>query len=591
LKNITEKYFWEYPKLSKWCAENSDKKPLLSSMFKEIHGDVNTKLLEGTIKVIDKTVGRLYDHLELSVPYGFDLNEVSEKHNIILVPNHQSHADYVAITYLFYKKFKRGLHIAGGLNLNVFLIGRFFRKMGAFFIRRSFSKDIAYKLAFESYIYSLLKQNKILKFYFEGGRSRTGKLLSPRFGLFHMILEAHRFLENEKSLMFIPVSITHEYLPEEKAHAKELEGGKKKKETATQVLKIYKLFSKRLGSIFVKLGNGVIVEKVEDESLIKRKTQDLAFECFKAVGSGMPISPTSLLSLILLDVSSGVTTWEEIEVKAQEIIDFASRFNIPLTPLLEGSFQEVKYNIHRALNILIGNGKVSVIQNDNLGDIFYSVKSKERIHLLYFKNMILHHFLVPCFMNTVFYHLKNKRFADLGEFRAFMTQKREELKFEFYLPSEQEMFQYGIDIVCFATGREIESLEECFELSLDEIEQVQKKIIYFGSALSYINECYFLSAKTLLHIGKGSEFDREHFMNIYKEIYKIELQHGRVIQFVESFLVPVVESSLKFYQYSTCVEQRDNDKYIVSDVDKLEAFYRNFASDLNTNVIMNLKSF
>ena len=79
--------------------------------------------------------------------------------------------------------------------------------------------------------------------------------------------------------MFIPVSIAHEHIPEEGAHAKELGGAKKEKEKPTQLFKLFKLFNKKLGTVHVKFGEGTIVNEEFDD--LKGKTQELAFETFR----------------------------------------------------------------------------------------------------------------------------------------------------------------------------------------------------------------------------------------------------------------------------------------------------------------------
>ena len=122
------------------------------------------------------------------------MRELMSKGSVVLVPNHQSHADYVEINYKFYKKYNRPLYVAGGDNLNIFPIGKIFRGGGCFFIRRSFQSDIIYKLTMEAYLYALLKQKQPIEFFFEGGRTRSGKLRPPKFGLYSMLLEAHSHL-------------------------------------------------------------------------------------------------------------------------------------------------------------------------------------------------------------------------------------------------------------------------------------------------------------------------------------------------------------------------------------------------------------
>ena len=576
-------YFWEYPNLVEYLNENPEEKNDVKKNFDEIHGVFNQSLVQKVSLLFDKTLRKLYDQINLELPYDFDLDELQKKHHIVLVPNHQSHADYVALTYLFYKTFKKPLYVAAGINLNIFLFGKLFKNSGAFFLRRSFAGNPTYKVSFHAYIFALLKNENIVEFFFEGGRSRTGKLLSPRYGLFQMLLETHQHVNTGKTLLFIPVSIAHEFVPEESAHSSELKGAKKKKEHISQVLKIYKLFNKRLGSIHVTLGQGIEVRGYDN---LRASTQKLAFSCFKSVGKGMPITPTSLLSLILLDTPSGINNWELIEFKAKEIIAYCKRFSIPLTPSLSSEFDVSKNNILEALNILISNKKVNVIKNQHLGDIYYSVKPKERVHLLYFKNMILHHFILPVMLNTVIYYLKEKKFKTVEDLRSYLIDKRSELLFEFYLPSTAEMLQELLDTISYATGKNIEKLDEVLDLNDQELDQVATKIRVFSSSLSYISECYYIAARTLDHLAEV-EFNQDSFIQTFKEVFGLELDHGRIIQFQESFSITMVKSALQLYQHKGCTELV-GDIYKVVDLDQVFKLKKRFAENLNINLIMNL---
>lgn len=303
-----------YEKVRRHLDSSPEDKDKILKMVDEIKGDYRFGLVGAGAKFIDKTFMRLYDGVNLELPDGFDVKELQKKYHLILVPNHQSHADYLALQYILFKWFRMPVYIAAGINLNIFPIGPFFKRCGAFFIRRKFDDEL-YKLAFQGYIFYLLKTDKVVEFFFEGGRTRSGKLLPPRYGLFSMLLDAHtKFGEDAKPLMFIPVSLAHEMIPEEKAHAKELSGAKKEKEKVTQLLKLFKLANKKLGTIHARFGQGIVVDKVDGD--LKQKTQDLAFECFRAVGKGMPVTPTSLLALVMLDDPQGALTWKQIDRKS-----------------------------------------------------------------------------------------------------------------------------------------------------------------------------------------------------------------------------------------------------------------------------------
>ena len=57
--------------------------------------------------------------------------------------------------------------------------------------------------------------------------------------------------------------------------------------------------------------------------------------------------------------------------------------------------QNFNSTIDRAMEILVGNGKVEIIKGREPENVFYSIKTNARKELLYSKNSILHHFLIP----------------------------------------------------------------------------------------------------------------------------------------------------------------------------------------------------
>lgn len=573
-----------YPKLAEHLSKNPSSISEVVNVIDEIRGKFNSKIASFAVDLIDKTLAKLYDHVNFQFSDDLNISKLSNENHIVLVPNHQSHADYIALNYIWYKTFKEPVHVASGINLNIFLLGNFFRSTGAFFIRRSFQKDIVYKLTFEAYIYYLLKTNKIVEFFFEGGRSRTGKLLSPKFGLFQMLLEAHSYLQDAKPLMFLPISIAHEHLPEESAHARELSGGEKKPENFWQILKIFKLLLKKLGNIHIRIGRAIVVENVQN---IKSKTQELALECFFAVGESMPVSAVSLLSMVLLDEPSGAQTWDGIVKKSNDIIRYCRRFRIPLTTKLENEDSQTM-ELQRALEMLIENNKIEVHESAKLSQTFYSIRQNARINLLYFKNMIIHHFLVPSIMNSAWFNIFNGNLKKTSQFHLFLMEKRKELRFEFYLPSPQEMLREALEIITFALGRRVDTLEEAFRLNVQELYMIASRVKIFSTALSYLYESYFVSASTLKYLRK-SPFSEKDFLEVAKELHTMELVHGRLVKYPESYLVPVLKDSLKYFLHDQALTQSENGLYNVTSQDSMDKYIEKFAKDINDQMVLNIK--
>lgn len=573
-----------YPKLQERLKSHPEDRAKIQKLFKEIHGEFSPMVVKSATTFIDATFRKLYDGINLEVPEGMDFKELQKKYHIVLVPNHQSHADYVALTYSMYKKFEVAIRVAAGINLNVFPMGQFFGRAGAFFIRRSFTADQLYKLTFEAYIFYLLQTEQVVEFFFEGGRTRTGKLLKPKYGLFQMLLESHALAGIQKPLMFIPVSLAHEHIPEEKAHARELGGAKKEPEKATQLLKLYKLFSKRLGTIHIHFGEGIIREGYNGE--LKQATQDLAFECFKAVGKNMPVTPSSLLALLMLDEPTGALTWKQIEERAKDIIDYCIHLKVPLTPSLQPD--EAMNSIRSALDMFIGNKKIEVLKREKLNQVFYAIKPESRVEVLFHKNMILHHFLVPGIINATWFNVFNGQIKDNIQLTRFLQNKRKELKYEFYLPTVKEMIFTALDIVSYGVGRKIESTDEFFKFSSQELYQIATKVRRFSTALSYIYEAYYISAITVKYLSNEA-FTQERFIQVAKELFSLEIEHGRVVKYPESFAVPIIKETIDYYLTNNTVEKTEDRKFRVVDAAKLDQLIEKFIYDLNDQVAINLK--
>ncbi len=574
----------KYPKLAERLAAKPEDAAKIKKLFNEINGEFSPTVVKSAVRIIDATFSKLYDGVNLETPPDMDFHKLQEKYHIVLVPNHQSHADYIALTYSIFKKFDVSIRVAAGINLNVFPMGQFFGRAGAFFIRRSFTSDHLYKLTFEAYIYSLLETNQIVEFFFEGGRTRTGKLLKPKYGLFQMLLESHSQLKDAKPLLFIPVSIAHEHIPEERAHARELGGAKKEPEKATQLLKLFKLFNKRLGTIHIHFGNGIVVNGFEGD--LKEATQKLAFDCFRAVGREMPITPSSLLALIMLDEPSGALTWKQVEDRAHDVIDYCKALNIPMTPSLQ--LEVFQDSLRSALDMFIGNKKIEVLKREKLNQVFYAIKSEHRVEVLFHKNMILHHFLVPCIINSTWFNMFNGSIKDGMQLTRFLMNKRKELKYEFYLPDTKDMIREALTIISYALNRKVDSMEECMKLTSQELYQLATKVRRFSTAISYLYEAYYISALAVKYLGQEN-FTQDRFVQVAKELFQLEQEHGRVVKYPEAFAVPIIKETLIYHLNQKVLERNDDRTFHVIDGTKLDDLIEKFIRDLNDQVAINLK--
>lgn len=113
-----------------------------------------------------------------------------DKHSIIFLPCHRSHVDYVSLQIICYRLGLALPTVVAGDNLNFPVVGAFLQHAGAMWIRRSFGDDQLYTTLVQAYIDTLLQNGYNLECFVEGGRSRTGKLLPPKFGILSYMLDS-----------------------------------------------------------------------------------------------------------------------------------------------------------------------------------------------------------------------------------------------------------------------------------------------------------------------------------------------------------------------------------------------------------------
>ncbi len=197
---------------------------------------------------------KLYDGV---VMHHFErLRALAPGHEVIYVPCHRSHIDYLLLSYLLYVNGLVPPHIAAGVNLNLPVVGAILRRGGAFFLRRSFKSNALYSAVFTEYVSQLFVRGVSLEYFIEGGRTRTGRLLQPRAGMLAMTLRS--FLrESRRPVIFQPVYIGYEKLMEGSSYIGELSGKAKEKESLLGLLRSVKVLRQRYGRVTINFGEPI----------------------------------------------------------------------------------------------------------------------------------------------------------------------------------------------------------------------------------------------------------------------------------------------------------------------------------------------
>ena len=242
----------------------------------------------------------------------------SDPGSIVIVPTHRSYIDFLIVSYVFFSYHIKVPYIAAGVDfLQIFLVNHLLRMTGAFFIKRRIANDFLYQAILTEYIQQLVKDNQFLEFFIEGTRSRTGKVLHPKFGLLSMCTNVY-FEGSLPDVSFVPVTINYERVLEGETFPLELLGEHKVKESFSRIIKAVKILKMNFGKIFISIGDPISTKdsckgKLPTTSSEKLKiNQAIGYELVYRLQERSVIMPTALVATILLMHRRGVNEDELI---------------------------------------------------------------------------------------------------------------------------------------------------------------------------------------------------------------------------------------------------------------------------------------
>ena len=242
---------------------------------------------------------RVYQGVRVS---GVDnVRAFAQTHTLVYTPCHRSHVDYLLVSHVLHHEGLMLPHIAAGDNLDLPLVGRVLRGGGAFFMRRSFARDRIYKAVFGEYLYQVFRRGHSVEYFVEGGRTRTGRLLPPRFGLLQMTYNAQR-RGLPRPIAFVPVYIGYEKVMEAGSYADELRGADKKSETVGDVLRGLRLARQFHGTAQVRFAPPVMFDAflAERDRGPEQAVRALGGRILAAINANAVVNATQLVALATL---------------------------------------------------------------------------------------------------------------------------------------------------------------------------------------------------------------------------------------------------------------------------------------------------
>jgi len=369
---------------------------------------------ETSIQLLEKTLtwlwNNIYDGLLIDMEGLAKLRNIARKMPLVIIPCHRSHIDYLLISYVLYKNNLQLPFIAAGDNLSFFPMGYIFRTSGAFFMRRSFRNNELYSEVFAKYMAMLLKEGLTVEFFIEGGRSRTGKMIMPKYGLLSMFIQAlqDKYCENFAA---IPVYLGYDRVIEEKTYLKELSGEQKKPENTAEIIKSSSILRKRYGRVYLNIGEPIAMKEylaaqekpIEKMTVVERQAlyRKIGYEIALRINEVSVVTPFALLAAVILSHDRRGISLDELMDNLNEYYEFLLIKKVKFA----ASFANRERAIIDAINIYMQSNVITKFSADEdeeeeMQEVVYSLDEDKRLYLEYYKNNILHFFVPLSFVAT-----------------------------------------------------------------------------------------------------------------------------------------------------------------------------------------------
>ncbi|WP_423822632.1 glycerol-3-phosphate 1-O-acyltransferase PlsB [Salinisphaera sp. SPP-AMP-43] len=385
----------------------------------EIAADYSNIAIGFMLRVLTWLWHRIYDGID--VKHLPRLREAAhDNREVIYLPSHRSHMDYLLLSYILYQEGLALPQIAAGVNLNFWPVGALLRRCGAFYLRRSFKGDRLYGAVFRAYVETLVARGQPMKFYPEGGRSRTGRLLAPKTGMLQMTVASALTTSQNAPVSIVPVYIGYDRVMEVNGYFDELRGTRVKKgESMGDLVRgSTKVLKRKYGRVFVSFGEPIELQAFADAHLpdwrermselavdarpkwLQHFVDDLAEHVMCGINATATLNATGLASLILLGAPQKSVAEDEM-VHSLELLARLAR-SCPYSKDASAPEPDGKALLAEAEPLM------RLIRAPHAWGDILTVDSRQAVLLTYTRNNVMHLFALPSLIANFFAHFEQR---------------------------------------------------------------------------------------------------------------------------------------------------------------------------------------
>ncbi len=432
----------------------------------DLRDDSKAALVEMSAYV-DESASRVWDRMGrwLTRSYEVDVDthrlaelaELGRRHSLVFLPNHRSYLDPLVLRAATTGHGFPSNYTLGGINLAMWPLSELGKRSGLIFIRRSSRDDPVYPAMLRLYLGFLLRQHANLEWYFEGGRTRTGKLRPPRMGVLRYLVDAFGANgDDSDDAYLVPVSIVYDQQHEVSALSREEGGGTKAPESLTWLYRFARAQGRRRGRVHVRFGPSLSLREALADAGSRAETDDptavvprVAFEVAHRINAATPITPSALVAFGLLDNDGRAMTLAETLGVLEPLVAYVRRRQLPLTADVDLGRPE---GLRKALATLVREGVV-VEYAGGLEPVFAIAPDRQH-EAAFYRNTVTHYFIDRAILEVALVQVAEED-EDSGVDVVAATWKRalalrDLLKYEFFFATKREfdaLVRYETDLM------------------------------------------------------------------------------------------------------------------------------------------------
>jgi glycerol-3-phosphate O-acyltransferase len=439
------------------------------------------------------------------------LRELDRKHSLIFLISHRSYLDeWVLPPALIARGISPPYGLAGA-NLNFFPLGTVARRTGMVHIRRSTSDVPVYRLALRAFVGQLVANRANLVWSIEGGRSRTGKLRPPRYGLLRYVVDAVEAVDAPEALV-VPVSIVYDQLPahEVSLMISEARGLGKQPENMRWLLAYARGLHHRLGRVYVDLGQPLrlrdrLAELRVDDPAETHAVERVALEVSHRINQATPVTPTAAVCVAMLAADRALTM-DEVLATVAPLADYLQRRGWPVAGAANLTDRST---VRRTLQELVASGVLTCYSGGT--ETVWGIGADQHLVAAVYRNSAIHVLVVRAIAELAAVAVARR--PDKAGRNAWdeALRLRELLKFDFFFARRRE-FAEELQAELALVDPDVGQVDA--EVSPDDAQRWLERLRPYVAhlVLRPFLDAYWVVAEQLATADATEEFDEQQFL-------------------------------------------------------------------------------